>query len=188
MLASYGMGIASAMYNEQVEQSALGEGGLPVYPEEGQYKSSTDYFNVMAQSNVLTDFPPWTFAVPGRMPARETHLLSSDNAWCVVLGHGDDASGQAPLLFSRNAVFSKPGLEATLNDIMGVSEQALPGIRSLVVVYRGGSVRVFSDKEELHVGYNSRSRWAIKDRSPYRKEELPQKFNPSGKPMKFLSP
>lgn len=92
----------------------------------------------------------------------------------------------APLMFSRNAVFSKPAFEATLNDISGISEQSLPGIRSLIVIYRNGAVRILRQKEEMCPRWGPG--WQETTWKPYRGEELPRRFNPSGKPMKFLSP
>lgn len=119
----------------------------------------------MMQMNMLSDLYVGVFAGAGRGCPTGQVLRAEDNAWCVVLDLPHDIQDRTPVLFSRNATFSRPLGEATLNDISGISDEAVPGMRAVVVVYRDGSAPILTKREHL-------------DRL----------FNPPGKPLKFLSP
>jgi hypothetical protein len=188
-LAQKGRHIALAFYDSMVETEPS-DPDLPFpYPWSGRFRTSTECFTcAMTNELIRRRLFPSDFTVPDQALRSPDLLTSEENAWCVSLDLLANAARSAPLLFSRNALFSKPVSGATLNDVSGIDEEALPGIRHLVVVWMDGSVKVLSRKEVIRVSFDPSSGLRIMSRSPYRREDLPQKFNPSGKPMKFLSP
>jgi hypothetical protein len=182
-LAEEGSAIASALYGWLLEPNSapIDISYVPLYPWTNEFRTSTEYFNHAVTNRLLREVE----SHPTLSTRVRTLLSARENAWCVVLGHPGDV--RVPLLFSRNAMFAEPKSKATLNDISGISRDALPQIRRLVVIFLDGEWRILGDKEDVW--------WMATARVPHptatrmtATNDLRARFNPSGRPMKFLSP
>jgi hypothetical protein len=168
-IAADGRQIAFALANEAVDREP--EDKPPPWPQEGQFRTSTDYFNYLIQSNVLVDFTPNHFRYRSPWATYDKAILKpEENLWCMTVGVNYATRAGTPILFTRNAAFCKPPGEATLNDISGISAKAVRGLPALVVVYKDGAARIIMPKQFDSPDFKTRL------------------FNPSKQASKVLSP
>ena len=131
-----GANIYKAAFAAQMQSLVLG-GDQPVWPQKGQYRTSTEYFRELVGSgtlNVTYDF----FAAPGLPPARSSdprEFKAENNAWRMVLGL-DHAPEGTPFLFTRN--YEPDALRAG-DDPIVLNDEPPFGTNGLVVVLKGGS-------------------------------------------------
>lgn len=133
---SNGANIYKAAFASQMETLVLG-GDQPVWPQKGQYRTSTEYFIELVESgtlNVTYDF----FAAPGLPPARSSDprdFKAENNAWRMVLGLNNAPAG-TPFLFTRN--YNPSTLRAD-DDPIVLNDEPPFGTNGLVVVLKGGA-------------------------------------------------
>ena len=142
---SNGANIYKATFASQMETLVLG-GDQPVWPQKGQYRTSTEYFIELVESgtlNVTYDF----FAAPGLPHARSSDprdFKAENNAWRMVLGL-DNAPAGTPFLFTRN--YDPDALRADDDPII-LNDEPPFGTNGLVVVLRGGAA-IFLKGDQL---------------------------------------
>ena len=133
---SNGANIYKAAFASQMDSLVLG-GDQPVWPQKGQYRTSTEYFIELVESgtlNVTYDF----FAAPGLPAARSSDprdFKAENNAWRMVLGL-DNAPPGTPFLFTRN--YDPDALRAD-DDPIVLNDEPPFGTNGLVVVLSGGA-------------------------------------------------
>jgi prepilin-type N-terminal cleavage/methylation domain-containing protein len=125
-------------------------GGVSVWPREGEYDSSTDYFRDCIASNWLGD--QFTFAymsAPG-LPKATTDDPSEfgpeNNAWCVTTGMGAGTKEETPLLFTRNIAASGGGTALHEPDRLDKLAQPFGDAIGVIVTF-GGAVRTVTSKD-----------------------------------------
>ncbi len=131
-----GANIYKSVFAAQMD-GEIRDDGTTVWPRKGEYRTSTEYFIHLVESNVMTVSYAF-FAAPGIPPAKSTDakdFKAENNAWRLVLGL-DEAPEGTPFLFTRNYdPGTLPGGDGplVLNDVPPF------GTKGMVVVLKGGS-------------------------------------------------
>ena len=118
--------------------SAFEEGRPNVWPQIGQYKSSTEYFSKMLEDGTLP-VGPYFLSLPGIPVATGSVLKAENNAWCVTVGITENSSPEIPVLFTRNLYFiaEEDSVVAELRDEPPFGQRA-----AVVVLYGGAAHRL----------------------------------------------
>lgn len=168
-VGSDGKQIWSGLYAVCLENEVAGR--RPIWPQADLFATSTEFFQTCFSSNWLSD--KYTFkylSAPGLTACRSddpTLFSEANNAWCLVLGTGDDTKDETPFMFTRNLISSTGGTR--LNDIDGFDPDADPfGGGIGVVISAGGGVQLIRGR----------------DAGP----GLQSLFNPMGEDLAFLRP
>lgn len=121
----------------QMNNAAVAESNASLWPQKGEYRTSTEFFIHLVESGMMTvtyDF----FAAPGIPPAKTMDpngFKAENNAWRLVLGL-DKAPEGTPFLFSKNY---DPGQLNRGDEPIVLNNEAPFGQKGVVVVLKGGS-------------------------------------------------
>ena len=167
----YGLYESSMEYEALNTNSAVGA----VWPAEGQYISSTDFFKAVVTNDIIKGVDFTFFGGPGVKNQKDTmnsaEFTAENNAWgVVVLPGGTNSYKESPFLFSRNIGFGSPlgppKAGDTIADMTGLRKGVKPfGNKVGVIVTFGGAVKILP-----------------------RKVATQTNFNPKGETLKFIMP
>ncbi len=131
-----GANIYKSIFAGQMDAAVL-EGETTAWPQKGQYRTSTDFFIHLVESDVMNvayDF----FAAPGIPPAKTmdaSQFKAENNAWRLVLGLENAPEG-TPFLFSKNY---DPNQLNHGDEPIVLNNDAPFGKKGVVVVLKGGA-------------------------------------------------
>ncbi len=144
--------------------------GLSVWPAEGQFASSTDFFKMLVSKKWIQGVDYSFFSAP-ELPSMKDSMdpdqfTAMHNGWCVVMHSADDKRSwnefvemKSPFLFSKNIGFGDPPGPpwegATLADMTGLIRKAKPfGDHLGVIVTYGGAVKVLPQQIATQANFN----------------------------------
>jgi prepilin-type N-terminal cleavage/methylation domain-containing protein len=132
-----GRNIFTLLFAEDMDRFARGESSP--YPEDnGQYATSTEYFNQMMSADVLSVDASY-FGAPGVGPDAGSTLSITGNAWCVTMDISESSSAETPVIFTRN--ISPNNQLSSANDHTLDSAEDPFGNLGAVAVYFGGAAK-----------------------------------------------
>ena len=132
-----GRNIFTLLFAEDMDRFARGE--TSPYPEDnGQYATSTAYFNTMMGSGVLGVDASY-FGAPGVGPDGGSTLTITGNAWCVTMDISESSTAETPVIFTRN--ISPNTTLSVANDHTLDPDEDPFGSLGAVAVYFGGAAR-----------------------------------------------
>ena len=169
-IGSNGRQIHLAIFDASMEAAALDM--LEVWPKStgptNVYTTSTDFFKDAVEREYIKGVDGTFFAAPGVAPeANITNFASANNAWCVTLDLSDSSPASTPFVFTKN-IGTDGGTapaNSTLNTVNGLMDINPFGLKTCVIVTKGGAVKILPEK------LFSQS-----------------KFNPSGSSLNYVVP
>ncbi|HPX40115.1 MAG: prepilin-type N-terminal cleavage/methylation domain-containing protein [Lentisphaerae bacterium] len=145
-----GGNIYKSVFAGQMEDVVFA-GSSSSWPADGDFDSSSDYFQDLAEREVL-NVPPSFFSARGldRAEAMED-LDDSNNAWRLVLGLGSVTEG-VPFLYTQNCTLTAlPTSEGTIE--LDETQEPFRG-DGMVVVHKGGSAFSLRGSQLKNINFN----------------------------------
>lgn len=169
-VGSDGKQVWTGLYATNLDFEQVGR--ATIWPADGTYMDSTDFFRDCITSNWLdSTFTFRYMAAPGLTAAAASAGVASftaaNNAWCVVLGTGAQTKLETPFMFTRNLISSTGG--SLLTDVDALDPNIKPfGDTIAVVVSYGGAIRIIQGRDV--------------------QANLQELFNPMGEDLAFVTP
>jgi prepilin-type N-terminal cleavage/methylation domain-containing protein len=164
-VGSDGKQIQMGLFSENVQR--VERSAPEIWPEDGLYGTSTDFFRTCIESNYLENFTIRDFGGPGLPAPADTNasdFQSENNAWCITVGLGEGSPADTPLLFTRNFTGG-----STLDSIstMDPAEKLFKDKVGVVITF-GGSVKIINGRDM--------------------RQNAQRVFNPGASQAKFIRP
>jgi len=167
-IANRGRQIFLALFEASME--AEDEGKEYVWPIEGEYKTSTEFFKAIVSNNYIYGIDFTFFGGTGLKIPKDTtdptQFTAANNAWGVVVQSTNTLINKRavnpediPFMFSRNIGFgSPPGPpqpDDTIADMTGLRKGVKPlGDRLGVIITYGGKVKLVTPNSVLQTNLN----------------------------------
>lgn len=140
-------GLTGVIYSKSLDRNVA---NLPEYfPFEGEYSTSTDYFNSIFTNSFVTNVAQISvLTVPGqKSPPRVVPITDAENMWSIVTDLSTSSDPGLPFMFTKNISWTSldqdPSIAYEADDGRPILSDKLA-----IVIYAQGSFRVFSLDEE----------------------------------------
>ena len=149
-IGSNGRQIHLAIFDASMEAAALDMPELwPKSTGTNAYTTSTQFFKDSVNNEDIKGVDGTFFSAPGLIPeANITNFAQANNAWCVTLDLSDSTAASVPFIFSKNIGTSGGSAPAnsTLNAVNGLMDIDPFGLKTCVIVTKGGAVKILPEK------------------------------------------
>jgi prepilin-type N-terminal cleavage/methylation domain-containing protein len=139
-----GRNIFTLLFAQDMDDFAMGK--KSPYPQNGEFSTSTEYFENMVSRGKL-DVSLSYFAAPGVDPATGGTFTADNNAWAIVEDISDGSPAQLPVLFTKN-IDGAAALDSNNGHIL-TDDEPFRTEGSVVVFFGGSAAKLTADAMDL---------------------------------------